>query len=380
VVPLKIAFVSAWDVRDPHTWSGIPYSILSFLNRNGAQVEVISPLSRRFRYLFLGRWLACKIGRKYYQTDRESLLIASYARQIQRRMKGRRFDAILSTEPFTIAKLDRPEPITYWSDAIWDLMANYYWSDPPQSFCANWREHEQQAVSRAAHAVYASDWAAGGARDRYRIDKSKLAVIPFGPNLDINHNRSEIESAIASRPQDRCVLLFLGVDWKRKGGPIAVETARVLNEQGLRTELIVAGCRVPGEKPAFVTERGFISKRTPQGRRQLAELLRTSHFLIFPTRAECAGVVLSEASAFSLPIITSDTGGIATYVRQGVNGIRLPLTSSAENYSEHIWRLFHDSTAYRSMALAGWEEYGQRLNWDVAISTLLLLLAQGPQS
>jgi glycosyltransferase involved in cell wall biosynthesis len=377
---LKVAFVSAWDVRDPHTWSGIPHSILSFLNRDGVDVEVISPLSRGLRYLFLGRWLACKIGRKYYQTDREPLLVASYARQIQRRMKGRRFDAILSTEPFTIAKLDRPEPITYWSDAIWDLMANYYWFDPPQSFRASWREQERCAVSRAAHAVYASDWAADGARDRYRIDKSKLTVLPFGPNLDINHDRSELESAIASRPQDRCVLLFLGVDWKRKGGPIAIETARLLNEQGLRTELIVAGCRVPGQKPAFVTERGFISKRTPQGRRQLTELLRSSHFMIFPTRAECAGVVLSEASAFGLPIITSDTGGIATYVLQGVNGIRLPLTASAASYAEHIWRIFHDCATYGSMALAGWEEYRQRLNWNVSISALLRLLARGAQS
>jgi len=380
VAPLKIAFVSAWDVRDPHTWSGIPHSILTFLNRAGADVEVISPLSRSLRYLFLGRWFACKIGRKYYQTDREPLLIGSYARQIQRRMNGRRFDAILSTEPYTIAELDRPEPITYWSDAVWDLMTDYYWFDSPQGFCAKWRRHEQQAVQKAAYAVYASDWAASGARDHFRVPSNKLAVIPFGANLEIHHDRSDVEVSIASRPQDRCVLLLLGVDWNRKGGSIAVETARLLNERGLQTELIVAGCRVPGEAPAFVTERGFISKRTPQGRRQLAELLRTSHFLIFPTRAECAGVVFSEASAFGLPIITSDTGGIATYVRQGVNGIRLPLTASAGAYAEHIWRLFHDRAAYGSMALAGWEEYRQRLNWETSVSSLLSLLAQGSHS
>jgi glycosyltransferase involved in cell wall biosynthesis len=119
---------------------------------------------------------------------------------------------------------------------------------------------------------------------------------------------------------------------------------------------------------------------TPQGKDQLAELLRTSNFLIFPTRAECAGVVFSEASAFGLPIITSDTGGIATYVRQGVNGIRIPLTASAGSYAEHIWRLFHDRAAYGSMALAGWEEYRQRLNWETSVSSLLSFLAQGPQS
>jgi glycosyltransferase involved in cell wall biosynthesis len=295
-------------------------------------------------------------------------------------MNGHQFDAILSTEPFVISKLNRPEPITYWSDAVWDSMTNYYFFDPPQSFSAKWRVHEHQAVRRAAHAVYASDWAAKGATEHYGVDDKKLAVIPFGPNLDINHDRSAVESAIATRRRDCCVLLFLGVDWKRKGGSIAIQTARLLNERGLKTELIVAGCRVPCEKPRFVKELGYISKRTPQGRHQLSDLLRTSNFLIFPTRAECAGVIFSEASAFGLPIITTDTGGIATYVRQGVNGIRIPLTASAETYADEIWRLFYDRTAYRSMALAGWEEYRQRLNWETSISSLLSLLRQGPHS
>ena len=375
---LKIAFISAHDARDPHTWSGLTNAIVTVLNRAGADVEVISPLNRTARYLFSPTWLACKIAKKFYKTDGEPLLIASYAREIERRMSGRRFDAIFSTETFVISKLNRPEPITYWSDSVWDLMTNYYYFDSPQSFGAKWREHEQQAVKKATNAVYASDWAANGASEHYRFDKNKLAVIPFGPNLDIHHDRSAVESAIVTRHRNGCVLLFLGVDWKRKGGSIAVETARLLNDRGLKTELIVAGCRVPGEKPSFVKELGHISKRTPQGRRQLSELLRTSNFLILLTRAECAGIVFSEASAFGLPIITSDTGGIATYVRQGVNGIRIPLTATAETYAVHIWRLFHDSAAYSSMALAGWEEYRQRLNWETSISSLLSLLGQAP--
>ena len=81
-----------------------------------------------------------------------------------------------------------------------------------------------------------------------------------------------------------------------------------------------------------------------------------------------------------LPIITSDTGGIATYVRQGVNGVRIPLTASADDYAKQILQLFDDRKAYTSMALAGWEEYRQRLNWETSISSLLSLLGQGLHS
>ena len=35
---------------------------------------------------------------------------------------------------------------------------------------------------------------------------------------------------------------------------------------------------------------------------------------------------------------------------------------------------------FREMALAGWEEYEQRLNWEVSVSTLVPLLTKSTQS
>jgi glycosyltransferase involved in cell wall biosynthesis len=291
-------------------------------------------------------------------------------------MGGRCFDAILSLGTIAISRLNRPEPITYWSDAVWEIVNEYYFHKVLPFHQSKARLHEQQAMEKATHAVYSSDWAVEGVRKHYQIDGKKLAVIPFGPNLEIKHNRSAIESSIAARRRDSCVLLFLGVDWQRKGGRIALETARLLNQHGLKTHLVVAGCRVPDEKPDFVTEVGFISKRTLEGQTRLSELLKSAHFLILPTRAECSAIVFSEASAFGLPIITSDTGGISTYVRQGVNGVRIPLSADAEAYAEHIYRLFHDRAAYEAMALAAWEEYKHRLNWESSVTSLLSLLGR----
>lgn len=372
-----MAFVSVWDPRDPLSWSGIPSAIFTHLVRAGADVEVIAPLSRSSRYLFLPVWAASKIAGKTYHVDREPLLIASYGREIQRRMRGSRFDAIFSIGTIPVSRLDRSEPVTYWTDAVWDAMTDYYYCNVSGSFEAKARRHEQQAMERAAHAVYSSEWAVDSVRKHYQIDGDKLAVIPFGPNLEIRHDRAAVESAISARRGGSCTLLFLGVDWQRKGGDIAVETARLLNRQGLKTQLVVAGCKVPGEKPEFVTELGFISKRTPEGQARLAQLLRNSHFLIFPTRAECSAIVLSEACAFGLPIITTDTGGIPTYVHQNGNGVRLPLLAGAETYAEAIYRLFHDRAAYEAMALAAWEEYTRRLNWGSSVGALLSLLRQG---
>jgi glycosyltransferase involved in cell wall biosynthesis len=369
----KIAFVSLYDPGDPQTWSGTPYSILTHLKRAGAHVEVIGPLSRNSRYLLSLNWAKSKLMKRAYHVEREPLITASYARQIESQMRGRHFDVILSLETFLMSKLNRPEPITSWCDATWDLMVDYYYANPTKAFHKRASLSEQQALQRVEHAVYASDWAAASATKYYRVPEKKLAVIPFGANIEIEHGMDEMESFLSARNHESCTLLFLGVDWERKGGQIAVDTARLLNLRGLKTQLIVAGCNVPGEKHAFVTELGFISKRTVEGRSKISELLRTSNFFIFPTRAECSAIVLSEASAFGLPIITTDTGGISTYVSQGTNGIRLPLTADAEVYADHIFRIFRDQKTYKAMAFSGWDEYSRRLNWQSSVSNLLSL-------
>jgi glycosyltransferase involved in cell wall biosynthesis len=125
-----------------------------------------------------------------------------------------------------------------------------------------------------------------------------------------------------------------------------------------------------------VREVGYVSKRTVEGRGLLSELLRSSHFLILPTRAECSAIVFCEASAFGLPIVTTDTGGISTYVRHDVNGIRFPLSADAEEYSERIYRLFHDRSAYEAMSLNGWNEFQSRLNWESSVTSLLSKMRQ----
>ena len=90
-------------------------------------------------------------------------------------------------------------------------------------------------------AIFASDWAASIAKDYHHIDPGKVKVVPFGANVEHNNNIQDV-SYIEDRSKNVCKLLFIGVDWKRKGGDIAFKTAEGLNKKGLKTELTVVGC------------------------------------------------------------------------------------------------------------------------------------------
>ncbi|WP_270350498.1 glycosyltransferase [Ligilactobacillus salivarius] len=58
--------------------------------------------------------------------------------------------------------------------------------------------------------------------------------------------------------------------------------------------------------------------------------------MLLPTRAECAGIVFNEASAFGVPSLSVDTGGVADYVKNNINGYRMPLSANGEDFALKI--------------------------------------------
>jgi len=372
---MRIAFVSIHDPQDVSNWSGTPAFILSALRRHVETLEVIGPLNQTAKYLYAPYKVIEKLRGKGVHVDRHELVLRSYARQIERRIANRKFDAIITLSSIAIARLPLGIPVVFWTDATLEGMVNYYSQEYAGLSAHELRighQQEQNALDRAAYAVYSSEWTAQCVHDNYRIAPEKLQVIKFGANLSIDHDLAMVTQLIDARIARECVLLFIGVDWDRKGGAIAFETARILNERGVKTVLKVVGCRAP-EAP-FVEQLGFISKSTHEGQARIRELLETSTFFILPTRAEAAGIVFCEASGYGLPILATRTGGVESYVRDGETGFCLPLTAKPDEYANHIQSTLQNPETYRKLSSRAFAEYQQTLNWDSAVSHLLNLV------
>jgi glycosyltransferase involved in cell wall biosynthesis len=187
-----------------------------------------------------------------------------------------------------------------------------------------------------------------------------------------------MQRSSAGRTQT-CHLLFIGVDWVRKGGAIAVEVARLLNEAGIATKLTVVGCRPEEATPEFVNVLGFISKSTSDGKTQLQTLLRQADFFILPSLAEAAGIVFCEASAFGLPSLSYATGGVPDYVRNGVNGVCLPVGTPASEFATAIQEILENPGQYEALCLGAYNEYQTRLNWQTSIRALVDLCQRALQ-
>jgi glycosyltransferase involved in cell wall biosynthesis len=377
---LRVGFVSVQDATDINTWSGIPSQVLACMRRLDVDVRVFSPLSQRIKYLLAPAKVMSRLNKSSASLDHYSLVVKSYGRQIADAMRRNPVDVIFSTSSIPIASLECTEPIVFWTDAVFHGMYNYYngaFAGMSKVAIARARLLEEAALRRCTIAAYASEWAAESAR--LLADKSKVHVLPFGASFAIDHTREAIWEWAQKRRRERpngCDLLFIGVDWVRKGGAVAVEAARILNEKSVRTTLTVVGCHPPGVVPDYVRVKGFISKSTAEGREQLRGLLRESDFFIMPSLAEAAGIVFCEASAFGLPSLAYATGGIPDYVRNDVNGVCLPVGSPADTFAEAILTILQDPARYESLCMGAFHEYESRLNWDSSVGALVDLCQQ----
>jgi len=376
-----MAYVTTYDALNVRSWSGLGYYIAQSLEQQAISIDYVGQLKEK-----ASLWIAAKkqlygrIVKQRYRTDREPIILKSYAHQVAKKLATLNAEIVFSPGSIPIAYLDCHQPIVFWTDATFAGMIDFYptFNNLCKETIRNGNRMERAALNRSALAIYSSEWAAGTAIKHYQINPSKVRVVPFGANVECNRTLQDIKSIVDSRSSDKCKLLFLGVDWYRKGGDIALEVAQELNRSGLTTELTIAGCQPSTREPlpGFVRSMGFINKSTSEGQLLIAKLLAETHFLILPSRAEAFGIVFCEAGSFGVPSLSTDSGGIPTIIKNDVNGKIFSKGVAIGEYCKYISGLFCNYRRYKDLALSSFNEYQSRLNWAVAGQTVRALLKE----
>ena len=83
-----------------------------------------------------------------------------------------------------------------------------------------------------------------------------------------------------------------------------------------------------------------------------------------PTRADCTPMAFAEANFYGVPVISTDTGGVASVVKQGVNGAILPLSAGAQDYAELIRTIWLNKSGYETLRKRSREQFETVLNWS----------------
>lgn len=372
-LPITIGYLTIEDARDRRTWSGTHHFLLKELERHVERVELLGPLPepvavkamRALNQVFL------RVPGKRFNWRASPWVARSYARLIAHRLRAKPVDLIIAPAGLaTTAFLRTDAPIIYINDrciagalGYHDVLQNLFDWSREQSLAT-----ERAALGNAALSIFSSDWAADAARKALPQAAGRIRMIPFGANLP----EAPAAPGTGTWPNGPLKLLFLGVYWEEKGGPIAYEALLALKRAGVKAQLVVCGCQPPDAcDDADLIREGFLDKNKPEEMARLQEHLRTADFLLLPTRFEAYGIVFCEAAAHGLPVLATRTGGIPTIVQEGVTGLLFDPDRPGGDYAEAVLRLMADPGSLKGMRAAARNRYADMLNWPAFVRAML---------
>ena len=172
-----------------------------------------------------------------------------------------------------------------------------------------------RAFRAARQLVTWSSWAKAGLVEAYDVDPARVRVIP--PGVWCERWIAPPTGAVIRGADDVVRILFVGADLVRKGGDILLTAFDQLRaELGPCVELhLVTKSDVPSVSGVY--RHGDMTPNSDK----LKALYHRCDIFCLPTRADCLPMVLSEAGAAGLPLVSTAVAAIPEIVRNGETGL-----------------------------------------------------------
>jgi glycosyltransferase involved in cell wall biosynthesis len=153
-------------------------------------------------------------------------------------------------------------------------------------------------------------------------------------------------------------VLFVGGNMQRKGLPTLIHCARQVLAAQPTTRFWVVGADAAAEQMMTLVRReGVQAQFQFLGWRSQAELLQlyaNADVFVLPALVEALGVVLLEAMAAGLPVVSTRVGGVPEIVEDGENGVLVEPDASQE-LGNALIRVLSDGPLRARLSRAGQE-------------------------
>jgi hypothetical protein len=291
----RVALVQQGDPARPGAWSGVPAGLTAGLQAAGCEVVFVDA---RFRG---SDRLARRLGMSWADQATSRAFAARNGAAADKRLRAAgRLDGVVmigsgyslscdapvvTFEDMTVAQAVRqPEPV-YESLAA--------------PAVRRWQARQLQNYEASVACCVASNWAGGSVREDYGVAASKVHVVGFGSNVEMDPVERDW-----STPR----FLFVGADWMRKRGAAVLEAFGKVRAQHPNATLGLVGRHQPVEADG-ITDHGLLPLGTEAGNRRYVELLRQATCLLMPSVFEPFGIAHLDAAVAGIPSVGSTVGG-----------------------------------------------------------------------
>lgn len=340
-------------------FSGTPPHLIAAL-REHAQVRVW-PLPH-YRPS-LAKRVVVRAGRalgREYLWEKEPARCAFLSRAIDALTESDPVDAVLVLGTESCAFSETKTPLFGFGDSVFGTRIDFYEDQRTDRISArSVREGidvQQRALDRLRRLFLTSRWAWDRAVQRfgYSYPQQNVRVTLIGANLP----HEAVAPPLPAVPR----IAWIGVDWKRKRGELAVRTVELLRARGIEVELDIAGVNVAPVAP-WMHVHGRLTGPP------LGAIYANASLLLLPAAGDLTPVVIAEASMYGRPAFATPVGGIPEMIEDGVTGMLID-SMDAQVWADRIAPALTSGTLH-ALARNARRAYEDRLNWSGIAHTMV---------
>jgi len=223
-------------------------------------------------------------------------------------------------------------------------------------YSAEWISCEKSIYDHAQRVFTRSTNISDSLTMQYGEPLEKIQCIYAGANIHLPE--------IDPRKKDYSAqsILFVGLDWQRKGGPELVEAFRRLQPRFPQASLTIVGAQ-----PTLLDEKIQVVGRVSV--EELNAYYQMATVFCMPTRNEPFGVVFVEAMAHALPIVATRIGALPDMVIEESNGY-LVRVDDVEVLTRALEELLASKEKRAQFGHQSWRLAQVRYNWNAVGKTL----------
>jgi alpha-maltose-1-phosphate synthase len=312
-----------YDPFDRKTWSGSSYYLFSALRARGAihrAFGVEAPKSQKLLYQLLNFRLDRRLWREsfYLDTGYYQALTAAIGQALVPADFKHPFLQLGAIYDVPSLAAGRTRCFSYHDGNLAEALRSPYAPKGLSPHKVNRALAYEKRVYHGMHKILAmSEYLRQSFIRDFEVPANRVVAVGAGMNLD------SVPDYQDKKLYDSRELLFIGVDFPRKGGWELLQAFRAVRELWPDAVLHLVGPRqltIPPELAAGVVYHGFLSKSDPAQKAKLDSLFRRCVLFVMPSLYEPFGVAPLEAMAHQLPCLLTNRWAFPEMITPGKTG------------------------------------------------------------